>query len=79
LVGVKAEDGTMQVSEKSDELYDDLAKQIEAKDATAARAVFQELVKKGLSRQEIVVRVSRLIEKRSAGNTGGAPTERSAG
>ena len=66
----------MQVSEKSEELYDDLAKKIEAKDAAAARAVFQELVKKGLSRQEIVVRVSRLIEKRSAGKIRSAPMDK---
>src|ERR1700726_4720600 len=52
----------MQVSEKSEELYDELAKQIEANDDAAARGIFQELLNNGFSRQEIVVRVSRLIE-----------------
>src|SRR5437868_12557712 len=66
----------MQVSEKSEELYDKLSKQIEANDDAAARGIFQELLNNGFSRQEIVVRVSRLIEKRSAGKTGGVPTDK---
>jgi hypothetical protein len=66
----------MQVSEKSDELYKELAKQIEANDGAAARGIFQELLNNGFSRQEIVARVSRLIEKRSAGKPGGAPTDK---
>ena len=66
----------MQVSEKSEDLYDELAKQIEANDDAAARGIFQELLNNGFSRQEIVVRVSRLIEKRSAGKTGGVPTDK---
>jgi hypothetical protein len=55
----------VQVSDKSKELYDELAKQIDAKDDAAARRLFQELLANGCSRQEIVVRVSRLIEKPS--------------
>jgi hypothetical protein len=66
----------MQISEKSEELYDELAKQIEANDDAAARGIFQELLNNGFSRQEIVVRVSRLIEKRGAGKTGGAATDK---
>ena len=66
----------MQVSEKSEELYDKLSKQIEANDDAAARGIFQELLNNGFSRQEIVVRVSRLIEKRSASKTGGVPTDK---
>jgi hypothetical protein len=41
---------TMQVSEKSEELYDELAKQIEANDDAAARGIFQELLNNGFSR-----------------------------
>jgi hypothetical protein len=66
----------MQVSEKSDEVYKELAKQIEANDGAAARGIFQELLNNGFSRQEIVARVSRLIEKRSAGKPGGTPTDK---
>ena len=59
----------MQTSEKSVELYDELAKQIDAGDDAGARRVFQELLTTGLARQEIVSQISRLIENRSAGKT----------
>ena len=59
----------MQTSEKSEELYDELAKQIDAGDDAGARRVFQELLTTGLARQEIVSQISRLIENRSAGKT----------
>ena len=54
----------MQVSENSDELYDELTNKIEAGDDPAARRVFQELLKTGRSRQEVVIQVSRMIEER---------------
>src|SRR5215472_13342640 len=60
----------MQISEGPDELYNELANKIEARDDPAARRVFRELLRTGRSRQEIVIQVSRVIEKRSAGNTG---------
>jgi hypothetical protein len=59
----------VQTSEKSEELYDELAKQIDAGDDAGARRVFQELLTTGLARQEIVSQISRLIENRSAGKT----------
>src|SRR5262249_13004519 len=61
----------MQVSERSEELYDKLAKEIKAKDDAAARRGFREVLNNGFSRQEIVLRVSHLIEQRSAGKIGG--------
>ena len=60
----------MQISEHSDELYEELANKIEARDDPATRRAFQELLKTGRSRQEIVIQVSRVIEKRNAGNPG---------
>jgi hypothetical protein len=60
----------VQISENSDELYEELANKIEARDDPAARRAFQELLKTGRSRQEIVIQVSRVIEKRNAGNPG---------
>ena len=60
----------MRISENSGELYEELANKIEARDDPAARRAFQELLKTGRSRQEIVIQVSRVIEKRSAGNPG---------
>ena len=65
----------MQVSENSDELYDELTNKIEAGDDPAARRVFQELLKTGRSRQEVVIQVSRMIEERSAGNSGVSGTK----
>ena len=47
----------MQISENSDELYDELTIKIEAGDDPAARRVFQELLKTGRSRQEVVIQV----------------------
>ena len=58
----------MPISNVSDELYDELANKVEATDDSAARRVYQELLKAGRSRQEIVLEVLRVIEKRSAGN-----------
>lgn len=52
-----------------EELYDELAKRIQAEDGTGARQVFRQLVQAGRSRQEIVTQVSCLIEKRSADKT----------
>jgi hypothetical protein len=60
----------VRISENSGELYEELANKIEARDDPAARRAFQELLKTGRSRQEIVIQVSRVIEKRSAGNPG---------
>jgi len=65
----------VQVSENSDELYDELTNKIEAGDDPAARRVFQELLKTGRSRQEVVIQVSRIIEERSAGNSGVSGTK----
>ena len=65
----------MQISENSDELYDELTNKIEAGDDPAARRVFQELLKTGRSRQEVVIQVSRIIEERSAGNSGVSGTK----
>jgi hypothetical protein len=59
----------MQTSENSEELYDELAKRIHVKDDMGARRAFRELLDAGRPRQEIVSRVSRLIEKQSAGKT----------
>jgi len=60
----------VQISKNSDELYEELANKMEASDDPAARRVFQELLETGRSRQEIVIQVSRVIEKRNAGNLG---------
>jgi hypothetical protein len=56
------------ISNVSDELYDELANKVEATDDSAARRVYRELLKAGRSRQEIVLEVLHVIEKRSAGN-----------
>jgi len=65
----------VQISEHSDELYEELANKIEARDDPAARRAFQELLKTGRSRQEVVIQVSRMIEERSAGNSGVSGTK----
>ena len=74
-------DHPVQVSEKVEELYNELAKHVHAKDDTEVRRVFRELLDTGRSRQEIVSEVVRLVEGKSnsgAGATRSTDQKRSA-
>ena len=61
-------------SEAISTAYDDLADRIHAGDDTGARRVFHELQKTGRSRQEIVAKVSHLIERRGPDGAPGNST-----
>src|SRR5947209_4664015 len=52
-----------------EELYDELASRIEAEDGPGTKRVFRQLLDAGRPRPEIVSRISRLIEQRSADKT----------
>ena len=52
-----------------EELYDELAKRIEAEDGAGTKRVFRQLLDAGRPRQEIVSHISRLIEQRSPDKT----------
>src|SRR5438270_4246691 len=52
-----------------EELYDELAKRIEAEDGAGTKRVFRQLLDAGRPRAEIISRISRLIEQRSPDKT----------
>src|SRR5438477_11757444 len=52
-----------------EELYDELAKRIEAEDGAGTKRDFRQLLDAGRPRQEIISRISRLIEQRSPDKT----------
>ena len=54
---------------KPEELYDELATRIQAEDGPGTKRVFRQLLDAGRPRPEIISRISRLIEQRSADKT----------
>ena len=64
----------MQIS-KPEELYDELAKRIDAEDGPGTRQVYRQLLDAGCPRQEILSQISRLTEKRGLDNPPAKVTE----